>query len=97
LKCLWKKQHNLDLLNEKQIIQIQFCLYFFSIDKHWEDNGQANETQDFDETIIYAFGDVSIKIIGYKQKLLHNLGLIYASPATVGGKTRTTQQKTRST
>ena len=51
-----------------------------------EDNGQANETQDFDETIIYAFGDVSIKIIGYNQKLLHDLGLIYASPATVGGK-----------
>jgi hypothetical protein len=48
-----------------------------------EDNGQANETQDFDETIIYAFGDVSIKRIGYNQKLLHNLGLIYASPATV--------------
>jgi len=62
-----------------------------------EDNGQANETQDFDETIIYAFGDISIKSIGYNQKLLHNLGLIYASPATVGEKTRTTQQKTRST
>jgi len=48
-----------------------------------EDNGRANETQDFDETIFYAFGDVSIKSIGYNQKLLHNLGLIYASPATV--------------
>ena len=51
-----------------------------------EDNGHANETQDFDETIIYAFGDVSIKIIGYNEKLLHNLGLIYVSPATVGKK-----------
>ena len=43
-----------------------------------EDNiGQANET------IIYAFEDVSIKSVGYNEKLLHNLGLIYASPATV--------------
>ena len=49
-----------------------------------EDSGQANETHAFDETIIYAFGDVGTKSIGYNQKLLHNLGLIYASPATVG-------------
>ena len=66
-----------------------------------EENCQLNETQYFDETIIYAFGDVSIKSIGYNQKLLHNLGLIYASPATVGEKKHAQQQqqqqKTRST
>ena len=67
-----------DLVNKKQISRIQFCYYFFSIDKNLEDNiGQANET------IIYAFEDVSIKSVGYNEKLLHNLGLIYASPATV--------------
>jgi hypothetical protein len=71
------------MVNKKQIIRIQFYYHFFSIDKNLEDNGQANETQDFDETIIYAFEDVSIKSIGYNLKLLHNLGLIYASPATV--------------
>jgi hypothetical protein len=47
-------------------IYLQFCLYFFSFDKNLEDNGQANETQDFDETIIYAFGDVSIKNIVHR-------------------------------
>ena len=30
-----------------------------------------------------AFEDVSIKSVGYNEKLLHNLGFIYASPATV--------------
>jgi hypothetical protein len=34
-----------------------------SIDKNLEDNGQANETQDFDEIIIYAFGDVNLKVL----------------------------------
>ena len=71
------------MVNKKQIIRIQFCYHFFSIDKNLEDHDQANETQDFDETIIYAFGDVSIKSIGYNIKLLSNLGLIYTSPATV--------------
>jgi hypothetical protein len=36
-----KKQHSLDLVNKKQIIQTQFGYYFFSIDKNLEDNGQA--------------------------------------------------------
>jgi hypothetical protein len=40
------------MVNKKQIIRIQFYYHFFSIDKNLEDNGQANEKQDFDETII---------------------------------------------